>query len=253
MRLITSLAVALIVSSAGIALAAPSPGRSISPELQMAADICYGKGTSDWVSLAKSCTTVLDVPTLPKGRRAAALFNRGTAALHLGGPKTAYEDFTEALKIEPKFTRALEARGAILVGQQKFDLAIVDLNQAIALDPKSSDAYSNRGMAYVGKKDGVKALADFEKAVALAPLDASAYAARGTAYVLLKQSDKALADFNKAIGLDSKLTVAFFNRGSLYAAGGDKARAKADFEQVLAIQPTDERAKQALKNLESKG
>lgn len=245
---------AIMMSVAGgAAIAAPSPGTPVSKDLQAAADLCYGRDQSNWVAIAQACTTVLEVPNLPKGRKAGAYYNRGTAALHLGGPATALQDFNEALKIEPKFTRALEARGAIYVGQQKFDLAIADLTQAIALDPKSSDAYSNRGMAYMGKNDGTKALADFDKSVSLSPVEGAAFAARGTAYAFLHQNDKAMADFNKAIALDPKLSVGFFNRGKLFMALGDKARAKLDFETALGINPADERSKEALKALEAGG
>jgi tetratricopeptide (TPR) repeat protein len=250
MRRLSLIAIAALFAVCGTQPGAAAP---VSPELQAAADICYGKEKINWAQLAEACSTVLAAPKLPPGRQASAYYNRGTAALHLGGGQNAYDDFTSALRLKPNFVLALESRGSILVGQQKFDLAIADLSKAITLSPRSSGAYNNRAMAYVGKGDTVKAMADFDKAVALAPNDGAAYSARGSAYAMAGQNDKAMADFNKAIALNPKLTVAVFNRGKLYAGKGDKARAKADFEAVLAITPDDARAKDALKALDAGG
>ena len=51
------------------------------------------------------------------------------------------------------------------------DRAIADFDQAIRLDPKDTKAYYNRGMALEKKRSLQKALADFRMHARLAPSD----------------------------------------------------------------------------------
>jgi tetratricopeptide (TPR) repeat protein len=51
------------------------------------------------------------------------------------------------------------------------DQAIADYNQAIRLDPKDTKAYYNRGMAWEKKRSLQAALADFKMHSQLAPSD----------------------------------------------------------------------------------
>jgi tetratricopeptide (TPR) repeat protein len=250
MYYLRSLGVCAVVASVGIATA--FAGQPASPNLQKAADQCFGKLHVDWAALAAACSEVVKAKVTPTVK-AGAYFNRGSAYLRLGGGVNALADFNEALKINPDFARALEARAGLLIGQGKIDLAITDLNKAISLDANSSAAYSNRGMAYLGKKDYSKALADLTRAVELEPSDPMSYSARGTAYVASGDLDHALADLNKALELDPKLLVGLLNRGHVYATKGEKARAKADFQAVLEIAPDNKEAKSELAALAKVG
>ena len=51
------------------------------------------------------------------------------------------------------------------------DKAIADYTEAIRLDPKYAEAYSNRGVAYASKGDYDKAIADYTEAIRLDPKD----------------------------------------------------------------------------------
>ena len=62
------------------------------------------------------------------------------------------------------------------------DRAIADYTEAIRLDPKYANAYSNRGVAYSDKGDKDRAIADFTEAIRLDPKYADAYNNRGFAY-----------------------------------------------------------------------
>jgi tetratricopeptide (TPR) repeat protein len=63
------------------------------------------------------------------------------------------------------------------------------------------------------------------------------------------ENDRAVADLNKAIELNPKFANAYYNRGRVWEKKGDKQRAVADNREYLAIHPSDQDAKDALKRL----
>jgi tetratricopeptide (TPR) repeat protein len=62
-------------------------------------------------------------------------------------------------------------RGSAWGSRGDLDRAIADYNQAIRLDPKDTKAYYNRSMAWEKKRSLQAALADFEMHLQLAPSD----------------------------------------------------------------------------------
>ena len=241
-----------IVAGLALTLATAGVQAASKAELQKAADQCFGKTAADWPVMASACTTIIGAKISTEAK-AGAYYNRGSAYLRLGGGKNALNDFNAALKLKPDFSRALQARAGILIGQNKPDLALADLNKAIALDPKASAAFSNRGLIYAGKKDFAKAIADLTKAIELEPGDAKGYSVRGSVYVAKGDKERGLSDLNKAVDLDPKLSVAYFNRGMLFASNGDKTRAKADLQSVLSIDSGNQQAKDELAKLAKAG
>ena len=115
------------------------------------------------------------------------------------------------------------------------DRAIADYTEAIRLDPKFAIAYNNRGLAYRDKGDTDRAIADFTEAIRLDPKFANAYASRGVAYRDKGDMDRAIADYTEAIRLDPKLAIAYVNRGLAYEKLADFARARSDFNATLGL------------------
>jgi tetratricopeptide (TPR) repeat protein len=64
------------------------------------------------------------------------------------------------------------------------DRAIEDYTAALRLDPKDAAAYNNRGIAYAMKEDYRRARADWEKALEIDPNDGNALYIRGELYEL---------------------------------------------------------------------
>jgi tetratricopeptide (TPR) repeat protein len=249
MRIVAPLS--MVVFSMALIASPTAVSAKSSPQVNAAAALCFGKVKATWPRIILACTKVLEAKPAP-GYRAGAHYNRGAAYLKVGGAQNALNDFTEALKIKPNFVQALEARGGVLVGQLKFDLALVDLNKAISLNPKSATAYNNRGMAHLAKKDVTQALADFSKTIELEPSKPDGYISRANAHIGNKDRASAMADLNKAIQLDPKHVVALANRAQLYVADGAKDKAMADLKAILAVQPNNKIAKDELAAL-SKG
>ena len=106
----------------------------------------------------------------------------------------------------------------------EYDKAIADYTEAIRLDPKYAEAYYNRGMAYGNEGRLRQGDCRLHRGHPAQPEIAVAYCNRGTAYGTRASYDKAIADYTEAIRLDPKYAVAYYNRGVAYAARANTTR-----------------------------
>ena len=141
-------------------------------------------------------------------------------------------------------------RGDAYLKKKRYDLAIADYSQAIKLDPKYIDAYLYRGLAYNAKGQYDLAIADYSKVIKSDPKNMVAYARRGDAYYNKKQYDQAIADYNQAIKLDPKYIDAYYKRGGVYKNQGSKNKAIDDFKKVLELNKNSYLSKEASKQLQ---
>jgi serine/threonine protein kinase len=81
--------------------------------------------------------------------------------------------------------------------QRDYDCAIENYTKAIKLNPKSANAYNNRGLSYLNKNDYFKATADFNKAIEINPNNILFYQNRLLAYE--KTNDVAQAELDRKI------------------------------------------------------
>ena len=82
-----------------------------------------------------------------------------------------------------------------------FDTAITGYTEAIRLNPKYSEAYYKRGLAYGEKGETDKVIADLTDAIRLDPKFAQAYKWRGVAFGMKGETDKEIARVNCHNGL----------------------------------------------------
>ena len=161
--------------------------------------------SKDWDLSIAACTRVLDAGGESPGNRAIAFSNRGVA----------YAD------------------------EGDLDRAIDDYSEAIRLDPKSAHAYNGRGNAYARKGDIDGAIADYGEAIRVDPMYANAYNGRGNAYARKGDLDRAIAEYGEAIRVDPKYDTAYYNRGRARFYQGATADAEADLRQAAALDPAD--------------
>jgi tetratricopeptide (TPR) repeat protein len=96
----------------------------------------------------------------------------------------AIADYTQALKLNPKFVLAYGNRGLIYSEQGKYDKAISDFKKALKSNPNSTDFY-NRGLAYFNLEKYSQAISDFGQVISLNPNDAEAYYHKARAYIAI--------------------------------------------------------------------
>ena len=160
-------------------------------------------------------------------------FDNALKLYNLGNYDRAIDEFTEVIKIDPKFDRAYTNRGILWMEKGEYDRAIEDCTHAMELNPNQFQAYSCRGNAWRYKGEYDRAISDHTKAVELNPQNARIYNNRGAVWINRGEYDRAVADFTKAIELDPKYPMPYYNRGnSLYCQGKFK-EAIPDYQKAL--------------------
>ena len=165
--------------------------------------------------------------------------NQGIAHTRMGQPDEAIADFTEAIRLKPKYAEAYNNRGFVY-GRDKreFERAITDFTEAIRLKPKYAEAYKNRANAHMKKGEFVKAIADYTEAIRLKPEHANAYYNRASVYERDKgQFERSIADFTEVIRLKPKHADAYCSRGMVYSRSGEFAKAIADYTEAIRLEP----------------
>jgi tetratricopeptide (TPR) repeat protein len=90
---------------------------------------------------------------------------------------------------------------------------MADYTQAIRLDPKWARAHCGRGIAHQRRGALDKAIADYTEAIRLDAACAEAYSGRASVFAAKGDCDRAIADFTQVIGINGKSAEAYCNRG----------------------------------------
>jgi tetratricopeptide (TPR) repeat protein len=130
------------------------------------------------------------------------------------------------------------SRGVAYRMKGEHDRAIQDYSQAIKLFPKFAVAYNNRGVAYDKKGEYDRAIQDYEQSIRLKP-SPQAYFNRGNAQLGASRYATAIDDYNQAIRLQSDFGPAFDNRCWARAVLGLLKQALADCNEALRLMPNN--------------
>ncbi len=146
-----------------------------------AATIVIGDGLAEACSKAaladrsdpqsiQQCDAALQSELLDVHNRAGTLVNRGVMRLRREEFELARADFDAAIALAPTIGEAYVNRGAVFVGEKRFQAGLDDINSALRLGVKEPEkAYFNRALAYEGLDDEKSAYLDFQQALTLKP------------------------------------------------------------------------------------
>jgi tetratricopeptide (TPR) repeat protein len=177
----------------------------------------------------------------------AAYSNRCLVYLQLGDYAKATEDCTAALQLNSNNTEAYLNRGLAYYRLRNYQAAIAEYQEVIDRNTNDYRAYYNRGLARLELKDYEGAIADYNQALnkihqRSEPVLANIYNDRGLAELMLENVADAIADFSHAITLDASNHRAFYNRACACHRNGDYIGAIRDFTLALQIDPNHAQA-----------
>ena len=143
--------------------------------------------------------------------------------------KSAMDDYTKAIQLNPDFVSAYVERGTLSETSNP-DQAMKDFNKAASLDPNYEPLYVNRSVLYSSQKAYDKALEDDKKAVQLDPSDPAAYANLGIGFVNSGDVTQAMAAENQALQKDPIYGPALLYRGLM-----ERDVAKVDLQKASQV------------------
>ncbi len=199
----------------------------------------FGKNSffSDGTELAYKTLANLDGLHRIRATTLEELCQRGLAKMDQRDWVGAIEDYTEAIRQNPRFEEAWRGRASAEASRENWSAAISDATQALQLNPKQPVVYSNRGNCKEMLSDFKGAIDDLNQAILLDPQLDDAYGSRGLVYFQQENYVNALNDFNKSIELNPQDVNHYFDRGQLKQVLGDLLGALKDYDQALQMNP----------------
>ncbi len=167
-----------------------------------------------------------------------ARHNLGMALAARGDWDMAINQYTEALRINPKSAETHNALSVVLLREGRLDEALSRSTEALRLNPKLADAYSNRGTALARKGNYGEAIEEFEKALKVNPDNAEFHYNLGFALADQGKTDDAVAHFYEALRINPRYAEAYNRLGNIYFIAEKPAEAAAQYEKALAANPS---------------
>jgi len=197
---------------------------------------CEGEDAVSVDQRIDGCSAVIKAARDRSERLAETFNSRGIAYRLKGDYDRAIQDYSQAIKLNPKFAVAYNNRGVAHERKSEYDRAIVDYDQAIKLKP-SAEAYFNRGNAHLGKSHYDHAIDDYNQAIKLKADFAAAFDNRCWARAVVGILKPALADCNEALRLVPNNAASLDSRGFIFLKMSNFDAAVSDYDAALRTDP----------------
>ncbi|MEC4816677.1 MAG: tetratricopeptide repeat protein [Scytonema sp. PMC 1069.18] len=182
--------------------------------------------------------------TIAPQNSAVTFLTQGLQKSDLGDLQGALADYTQAIRINPRYSLAYYNRGIVYQDLGETEAALVDYGKAIEINQNWGkgglvDAYINRGLLRDQQGDRKGAISDYDQAIHLNPRDSEAYYNRGIVYYNMGEKKAALVDYTKAIQVNKWTEKgphsAYLNRGNVKAQLGDRKGAFEDYSKAINL------------------
>ena len=203
------------------------------------------KAEADAEAQRKAADALAD-PKAAQERRSQDLVRSGIEHHNKGNYDRAIADYSEAIRLDPKYAFAHYSRGNAYYAKGDYDRAIANYSEAIKFDPKFADAYLNRGYAYRVKGDNDRATADLDTAKGraeeaerqrLAAVEAEWWQRKAKAEADAEAQRKAADALADPKAAQERRSQDLVRSGIEHHNKGDYDRAIADYSEAIRLDP----------------
>jgi len=160
--------------------------------------------------------------------------NIGLCYLRQGMLDQAADEFRSALKLEPLYLPSLNNLGSVMYRQRHYDEAVVFYQQALSLaHNEDAEIHTNLANVLRDKGDYPAALEHYHESIRLQPDFAPAYNNLGLTLFRMHRYREAAVEVKKAINLRTGYSEAYYNLGLIYKATNSIPQAIASFQDSL--------------------
>jgi tetratricopeptide (TPR) repeat protein len=199
-------------------------------------DVAVCESVSGQASI-DACTRLIASKQFTGAPLATIFNNRGEAYDEMGDDDKAFEDFSEAIKLNPAFAAAYDNRAELYRWRGEYERGIADYAEAIRLDPANPAYWNGRcWMRATMKRDLQEALRDCDEALKRLPNSANALDSRALTLFQMGRLDEALASYNAALAAQPNKPHSLYGRGLVKLKKGDNAGGEADLAAAKAAE-----------------
>ncbi len=127
----------------------------------------YGRGAYD--EAIGHWTRVIESGELSERHLAVAFYNRALARYFKGNQARAAEDWSAAIRVDPRHAMAYNGRCWVRAHQDRLAEALADCDEGLRLRPDKADLYHSRGFVHEAMGARRQAERDYRKAYELNP------------------------------------------------------------------------------------
>jgi tetratricopeptide (TPR) repeat protein len=172
----------------------------------------------------------------PGNPNSLALYRRAVALDASGQTDKALDDYSAAIKADPKSSLAFLGRGVLLAAHKRaYDRAIEDFDKVLVIEPDNVDALVSRGDAFAQLGDLGRAMADLNRAVTLAPDKPTVLVTRGQVESRRGNLAGAARDYEAALKHDPRYAAAMINLAAIRLMQGQSGAAVELLDQAIVI------------------
>jgi uncharacterized protein (TIGR02145 family) len=227
----------------------PNPTVGARPALPLCNDYFPFNHRRHLMRITKTILALLCLAAAAFANDAVAYHNKGMESFNKKDYDQAISDFTQAIRLNPKFAGSYTVRGLSyqMKGQyysdikdyqsalQNYDKALADFQDALRIDPKVPLAETLEKVKI--SQYAIKSLLDWQSSGGGSNNDAVAYFKRGNAYREKNEYEQAISNYTQAIQLNPNFAEAYFMRGFTYFHKKDYDKAISEYNQAIRLNP----------------
>ncbi|MCZ2148877.1 MAG: tetratricopeptide repeat protein [Bryobacterales bacterium] len=174
------------------------------------------------------------VPAPVDPRAAEAHWRAGRDFIYAHQYVKAIEELNEAVRLNPGYAEAFNARGFARLLMKEYTSAIADFDSALKLSPRYANAMRNRDVAVkAAREEKMRQAASAAPGASSASESAEARYRHAKELITARQYAQAIGEFSRSIQLRPDYPQAYNARGFTWLLMGEYSRAIADFNQAL--------------------